>query len=905
MQKFFFLLTSFLIFITPSVNAMDFLSSGWTDTHEMAALGGYLYLIDKSDDKLKKVDPSDGQIIGTVGSIVWSETSTKPVRMVAHNGYLYIIQNQSLHKVDPSNGSYTYGPGIWSGANLELAAVGSYLYIIQNKILHQVSPSTLTYTQYYTNTQWSEYTNRPVEMIGANGKLYIVNNATIHEVDPSNGQYVQLGSDIWTGDLKMAANSDWLYIVQNDTLHEIDLNYRDSGGNITYSTAKNMSLMTGPDIGSIQALTYAPGVSGYDRVISLNSSQLRSMQSNFCELLQDQIDAAGSGTPSNWKTVSIPAGEYYCGAEVRNHTSPSFDFWSSLFIRDTSYLKIQGAGISNSILRLRIGDRAGTNAIYLGSNLDGIEISDFNLIGNSPSAYPDPQSVINKLPLYSFHRAIGSQSYALNSTQDTAGDGVINCVYCNHKDHIANNISSSNIKNLYIHDLQIQEVGLGIEVSGVKSRGTTGSGISDNIFIKNNIIKSVGPFQTGGGWGYGIKITDLGGRQYVLDNQFYDIARHSIYKGGGDGQTLILGNLILRNGNQIALSASRSNNTTAAFNVIVDQGYGRLLSLEDSDLGINIGHDSSGNPLAPFDVFAIGNHFHGFNTGSNSISPALELYSHQRTINWAGSTCTEVYHYLDSIEEILSPTTQDQGDSPVQAVGNGCNMTCYSKRNLTLADNAETPLGCSYAGTVLNGPHLNYPAPDLWGADTIIKPIMSATPAVTFNSTSPAGFEFSNSGIVILQSGAIHVVTDSSWYTKDPDDWSYTWAHVTNGSSTVDIAASEGYVYWMASDGVSHRVYRSPINNLTSSDVLTYSNSNLVNFNGDGNLNFHYSSSGGFLLVNDAYTTVAVDEGTFEGYSVTGPSKASSVNAWVQSIAGNQIEVVCSSSYPNCISTEE
>lgn len=907
-----------VFFQSSSLFAFDILSSGWGTSHEMTSVNGDLYIIDKSDDKLKKVNPLTGDIISIVNSVVWSESSSKPVRMTSLGGFIYIIQNQAIHKIDPTNGSYTYGPGIWWGTNIELTSLGSYLYVIQNSVLHQVSPTTLTYTQYYTNTYWSEYTNRPVEMIGANGKLYIINNAVLHEVDPNSGAFDQLTGQIWTGNVKLAAHSDWLFILQNDTLHEVDINHRDSNGNITFTWDKNVNYMTSPSINGIMSLVFIEGGAAYDKILALHSGTLSSTYSNFCDYLQDQVDATmGGGSATNWAVVTIPPGEFYCGASVANFNNGTvnYDYWKGLLLENVQFLKLKGNGSNSTVLRIRKGDRAGVNAIQLGNNLNGIEISDFTILGSTPASFPDASSFgSGEGAFYWFHRAIGTETKVLNLSVDTPGDGSINCVYCKWPNDEANgpgqnpNKTSSNIQNLYIHNMKIEKTGLGIDVMGHVSRGVGITDSFNNIFISDNVFKNIGPYRDGGGLGYGVRIADLGGKQYVLENEFYDVARHSIYKGGGDGQTLIRGNLVLRNGPQVAIPLSRSNNITSAFNILVKGANNRLMSIEDgSDQGLGIGWDSQENPLTLSNINVVGNHFHGFNSIINSISPAIELYSSTKPKYWGQgdpttvADCNEPYTYMNNILQLLSPTGPNEQYSSVQLVANNCNMNCITHRNLTF----ENSYGCTKTSTVDDVSSFNYPSTYLWGVSAFAKPIKSSAAKVIFETTGTPQFIYRNWGLLVMMNGAMHVVSDPNWFLSEPDAWSYNWDYVVNGGATKDIAASSTYAYWLASDGSNYRLYRSPLTNLTNYEVLKYSNNSLVSFAGDGNINIHYDGSSAKILINDYSNTIMVDESNFVGYTTIGPSKNSAINNWVQSIAGKIVEVQCSSSNTSCTSTLE
>jgi hypothetical protein len=61
--------------------------------------------------------------------------------MTALNGMLYIVQNQRLHRVSPSDGSWqVLGPPVWAGTDA-MTELNGMLYIVQNEHLYRVSPS--------------------------------------------------------------------------------------------------------------------------------------------------------------------------------------------------------------------------------------------------------------------------------------------------------------------------------------------------------------------------------------------------------------------------------------------------------------------------------------------------------------------------------------------------------------------------------------------------------------------------------------------------------------------------------------------------------------------------------------------------------------------------------------------
>lgn len=104
----------------------------WQGTNAMVALDGYLYIIQNS--RLHRVNPSDGSW-QLLGGLSWPDTEG----MTALEGYLYIVQNNRLHKVNPSDGSWSLmTTAMWQGTEA-MGAFSGNIYIVKNGGLFHIN----------------------------------------------------------------------------------------------------------------------------------------------------------------------------------------------------------------------------------------------------------------------------------------------------------------------------------------------------------------------------------------------------------------------------------------------------------------------------------------------------------------------------------------------------------------------------------------------------------------------------------------------------------------------------------------------------------------------------------------------------------------------------------------------
>ena len=115
---------------------------------------------------------------------------------VPYMNYLYIVSNNSLYKVNLSNGFFTnIGPlNIWPKSCTQAATFyNGYLYIqhYQNSI-YKVNVNTGAYRAVGPLGLWPN--NSTAGMAICNGKIYILNYNTLEEIDPVTETYQHIGS---------------------------------------------------------------------------------------------------------------------------------------------------------------------------------------------------------------------------------------------------------------------------------------------------------------------------------------------------------------------------------------------------------------------------------------------------------------------------------------------------------------------------------------------------------------------------------------------------------------------------------------------------------------------------------------------------------------------------------------
>lgn len=187
----------------------------WRTIDAITSLGNYLYVI--SEKSLHRVDPSDGtwSLLGTINDWVGPAALTK-----SDDGYLYIVQNDRIHKVNPNNGDYTViGQPEWRGVT-SVIEYNSFLYLVENNGLYKVDKTTGIYTR-LGNKSW---TNTKGIASDGQGTLYIISDDYLHKVNSANGSFSLLNTQAWDN---TAANgitffNNSLYIIRNSNLYNVN-----------------------------------------------------------------------------------------------------------------------------------------------------------------------------------------------------------------------------------------------------------------------------------------------------------------------------------------------------------------------------------------------------------------------------------------------------------------------------------------------------------------------------------------------------------------------------------------------------------------------------------------------------------------------------------------------------------
>jgi hypothetical protein len=184
----------------------------WSGATSAARIGGSVYVIQNS--RLHKIDPIDGTFT-VLGNAEWGGLTA----MAAAGGSLYITKGGALWRVSDlaTGASARVGTANWTGAT-SMASLGGYLYIVQNRRLHRVDPTNGSYTV-LGGSDWSGAT----AMTAVNGTLYLTQGGKLWRiVDLVAGSYERLGSESWEGATSMAALGSHLYIIQNGLLHRVN-----------------------------------------------------------------------------------------------------------------------------------------------------------------------------------------------------------------------------------------------------------------------------------------------------------------------------------------------------------------------------------------------------------------------------------------------------------------------------------------------------------------------------------------------------------------------------------------------------------------------------------------------------------------------------------------------------------
>lgn len=202
----------------------DYMSGGyltfgkpeWKSIDGITSLNNFLYVI--STNSLHKVDPSNGSwvVLGTVGD--WQGTAA--ITKSTTDGYLYIVSNNRIHKVNPNNGDYTLiGQPEWGGVS-SIVEYNDYLYLVENEKLYRVDKTTGAFLR-LGNERWEG--TRGIASDNQ-GSLYIISNNYLHKVNSADGSYVLLGPQVWdnTSDNGIIFYKDSLYIVRSNRLYAVD-----------------------------------------------------------------------------------------------------------------------------------------------------------------------------------------------------------------------------------------------------------------------------------------------------------------------------------------------------------------------------------------------------------------------------------------------------------------------------------------------------------------------------------------------------------------------------------------------------------------------------------------------------------------------------------------------------------
>lgn len=215
---------------------LNFGKQEWRTIDGITALNNYLYVL--STGTLHRVDPSNGTwtALGTIGDWKGPAAMTKSVT----DGYLYIVQNDRIHRVNPNNGDYNViGQPEWRGVR-SILEYKNDLYLVENNDFYRVDKTTGSYTK-LGNQSWPG-TKGIVN--DEQGNFYIVCNGEVRKVNPADGSYTLLAKDSAPTNYNgIAIYNESLYIFRNSRLYVINKQ--------TGST----TLIGNPDFGGCEYLT--------------------------------------------------------------------------------------------------------------------------------------------------------------------------------------------------------------------------------------------------------------------------------------------------------------------------------------------------------------------------------------------------------------------------------------------------------------------------------------------------------------------------------------------------------------------------------------------------------------------------------------------------------------------------
>lgn len=202
--------------IDPYFGRFGFMSREWKPLQGASFVNGALYVI--QNEVLHRVDPATGSYT-VIGSKYYS--GTLPIWLAAMGNRLFGMYGNSIREINTSDNSNRIVGTIRGWPRTQgFTASDKFLYVIQNNYIHEVNPETGSY-RVLGGQDWSGGTIIKYY----NGSLYVLQNATFHRVNPATGEWAVLGQiGDWSNAVSMTPVGDHMYIMQNSTLHRVNLN---------------------------------------------------------------------------------------------------------------------------------------------------------------------------------------------------------------------------------------------------------------------------------------------------------------------------------------------------------------------------------------------------------------------------------------------------------------------------------------------------------------------------------------------------------------------------------------------------------------------------------------------------------------------------------------------------------
>ncbi len=201
--------------IDPYFGRFGFLSGSWKDLQAATFLNGTLYVIQNAS--LHRVDPATGAY-SVIGTQYYS--GSLPTWLTPVGNRLFAMYGNSIREVNTNDNSNRIVGTVRGWPRTQgFAASDKFLYIIQNDRLHEVNPESGSY-RVLGAADWSGSTIVKYYK----GWLYVLQNATFHRVNPASGEWLVLGRvGDWRDSIAMTPVGDHMYIMQNSTLHRVSL----------------------------------------------------------------------------------------------------------------------------------------------------------------------------------------------------------------------------------------------------------------------------------------------------------------------------------------------------------------------------------------------------------------------------------------------------------------------------------------------------------------------------------------------------------------------------------------------------------------------------------------------------------------------------------------------------------